>query len=108
MKLGQIPNTDDLLTRQLSGNPLAWAVSLIGLGTLFFLHTTLGVQLPMRKLLPILLIGLGAYWLINYIQRHRRNQDSVLTSSYQSELPSSVLDEPTYSSVNVARFRSSK
>ncbi len=104
IKLGFAPQTDDVLTRQLSGNPLVWAVSLIALGALFFIHTTFGIQLPIRELLPILLVGLGVYWLINYVQR-RRSQ-TVVPTAYPANL--AVGDENTYTSVNVAQFRSNK
>lgn len=104
IKYGFAPNADDFLTRKLSGNPLIWAISLISLGTLFFLNTMLGVSLPMKQLLPVLLIGLGVYWLINYVQR-KRNQE-VTTAAFPASLPPA--DETTYTSVNVARFRSNK
>ena len=36
------------------------------IGTLFLLHTLLGVQLPVRQLLPVALVALGAYMLFDY------------------------------------------
>ena len=104
IKFGFGTNTDDFLTRQLSGNPLVWAISLIILGTLFFMHTTLRISLPIRELLPILLVALGVYWLINYVQRKRSAGTN--SAAYSSALPPA--DETTYTPVNVGRFRSGK
>lgn len=104
IKLGFAPQTDDVLTRKLSGNPLVWAISLIALGALFFIYTTFGIRLPVRELLPVLLVGLGVYWLINYVQQ-KRNQTAIAASP-QTNLPAS--DESSYASVNVAQFRSNK
>lgn len=106
IKYGFAPNADDFLTRKLSGNPLIWAISLISLGTLFFLNTMLGVSLPMKQLLPVLLIGLGVYWLINYVQRKRNQEITTTPAAFPASLPPP--DETTYTSVNVARFRSGK
>ena len=39
-----------MIARRLYGNPFAWGVTLIIIGTLFLLHTLLGVQLPIREL----------------------------------------------------------
>lgn len=74
IKLGQTTSSDDLLTRKLSNNPLVWGISLIGLGTLFFLSTVFEIRLPMRQILPVLLIGFGVYWLINFFQSNRNKQ----------------------------------
>jgi hypothetical protein len=104
IKYGATPKNDDFLTRQLSGNPLVWAMSLIILGVLFFLVTTLNIRLPIERLLPVLLVGLGVYWLVHYIQR-KRNQETTV-APFPASLPPA--DEATYTSVNVARFRSNK
>jgi hypothetical protein len=64
--------TEDLWLKRLTAKPLTWAIAFIGLGTAFFLHTTLGVRLPVKEGLPILLVALGVYWLIGYFQRRRQ------------------------------------
>lgn len=107
IKFGSESVTDDFLTRQISGNPLVWAGSLIVLGTLFFLNTTFGIKLPIERFLPVLLIGLGVYWIVNYIQRNRNNvETNEFPASFPAILPPA--EETTYTSVNVARFRSNK
>lgn len=76
MRAGLAPDAEeDAITRQLYGNPMAWGVTLIVLGTLFLSHTLLGVQFPMRRLLPMTLVLLGAYILFDYLKRHRRREE---------------------------------
>src|SRR5712692_5190415 len=58
---------DDVIARRLYGNPFAWGVTLILIGTIFLLQTLLGIQLPVKQLLPVALVGLGAYMLYDYI-----------------------------------------
>lgn len=67
---GLAPNTEaDAIARSLYGHPVAWAIVLTALGTLFMLHTLFGVRLPIRELLPIVMVGLGAYMLFDYGRR---------------------------------------
>jgi hypothetical protein len=68
-----LERSDDLIIQRLYGNPLAWSVTLLVLGTIFLLHTMFNVQLPIGKILPFLLVGLGGYLLFDFIQRRSRN-----------------------------------
>jgi len=70
MRSGLAPDTeDDVITRRLYGNPLAWGTTLVIIGTLFLLHTLLRVTLPIKELLPVALVALGAYMLFDYVRR---------------------------------------
>jgi hypothetical protein len=60
---------EDLWMQKLLAKPLVWAIAFISLGTMFFLHTTIGFRFPVRQILPALLILLGVYWLIGYFKR---------------------------------------
>ena len=60
-----------MIARRLYGNPFAWGTTLIIIGTLFLLHTLLRVTLPIKELLPVALVALGAYMLFDYIRRGR-------------------------------------
>ena len=61
MRAGLSPDAeDDVIARRLYGNPLAWGTTLIIIGTLFLLHTLLRVTLPIKELLPVALVALGA------------------------------------------------
>jgi hypothetical protein len=59
MRAGLAADTEeDVIARRLYGNPLAWGVTLMIIGTVFLLHTLLGLQLPVKKLLPVALVAL--------------------------------------------------
>lgn len=99
---GLAPNTEaDAIARRLYGHPFAWAIVLITLGTLFLLHTLLGVRLPIRELLPMVLVGLGAYMLFDYVRRRdvKKAHGQICNSGFPS--PSLVNDE----SSDTARVR---
>jgi hypothetical protein len=90
MRAGLSPDTEeDVIARRLYGNPFAWGVTLMVIGTIFLLHTLLGVQLPVRELLPVALVMLGAYMLFDYIRR-RRGSDRVLRFDSRRPPPSVV------------------
>src|SRR5438128_4217571 len=76
MRAGLAPDAEeDAITRQLYGNPLAWGITLVVLGSIFLSHTLLGVQFPMRRALPVALVILGAYILFDYLKRHGRRAE---------------------------------
>lgn len=90
MRAGLSPETEeDVIARRLYGNPFAWGVTLIVIGTIFLLHTLLGVELPIRELLPVALVALGAYMLFDYIRR-RRFSDRVVRFDSRRPPPSVV------------------
>lgn len=75
IRSGLAPDAEsDAISRRLYGNPLAWAVTMITLGTVFLLHTLFGVRLPVEKSLPVLLVLLGAYMLFDYLRARRRRE----------------------------------
>src|SRR5256712_9366968 len=72
MRSGLAPETEeDVIARRLYGNPFAWGVTLIVIGTVFLLQTLLGIQLNVRQLLPVALVAVGAYMLFDYVRRRR-------------------------------------
>ncbi len=94
IRAGLAPDAEeDAITRQLYGNPLAWGVTLIVLGTMFLSHTLLGLQFPMRRALPVALVILGAYILFDYLKRHRRREEMRLFD-VNSPPPSVVTSNP--------------
>ena len=49
MRAGLAPDAEeDAITRQLYGNPVAWGITLVALGSIFLAHTLLGAQFPGR------------------------------------------------------------
>jgi hypothetical protein len=92
---------EDVIARRLYGNPFAWGITLIILGTLFLLHTLLGVQLPIKELLPVALVALGAYMLFDYLRRGR-SSDRIVRFDSRRPPPSVVT---TTRPVDTATFR---
>lgn len=66
---------EDLWMQKLIAKPLVWAIAFIALGTMFFLSATLGLRLPVREMLPLLLVGLGVYWLIGYFKAKKEPKE---------------------------------
>jgi hypothetical protein len=54
---------------------LAWGVTLVTLGLAFLSHTLLGIQFPVRRTLPVVLVILGSYMLFDYLKRRRRREE---------------------------------
>ncbi len=89
IRAGLMPDAEaDPIARRLYGYPLAWALVLIALGSIFLLNTLFGVQFPVRQLLPVALVLLGAYMLFDYL-RTRRERD---TSSFDALNPPSFMN----------------
>ena len=75
IRAGLAPDAEsDAIARRLYGNPLAWAVVSIALGTIFLLRTLMGVLLPVRELLPVALVALGAYMLFDFLRSRRQRE----------------------------------
>lgn len=90
MRAGLTPEAEeDVVAQRLYGNPFAWGVTLIVIATIFLLHTLLGVQLPVRELLPVALVVLGAYMIFDYLRR-RKASDRVLRFDSRRPPPSVV------------------
>jgi len=100
IRAGLTPDTEeDVIARRLYGNPFAWGITLVVIGTLFLLHTLLGVQLPVRQLLPVALVVLGAYMLFDYLRRSRSPGRIVRFDSRRpppSVVVSSAIESPRY------------
>ena len=101
MRAGLAPDAaEDVVARRLYGNPLAWSLTLLVLGTVFLLHTVLGIRLPVREFLPVLLVALGVYMLVDWIRR-RTKQDGGTPAFDTHRPPPSVVSAP----LDGARFR---
>lgn len=85
---------EDVIARRLYGNPLAWSVTLVAIGTIFLLHTLLGVQLPVRQVLPIVLVVLGLYMMADYIHRRLRRERETTRFDAHRPPPSVISGEP--------------
>lgn len=75
IRSGITPNgAEDLLVKRFSGNPIVWGIVLTALGSLFFLRAFFDVRQLFRAILPVVLIGFGAYLLRNVIFKGSRKQ----------------------------------
>lgn len=93
MRAGLAPDAEeDAITRQLYGNPLAWGITLLVLGGIFLAHTVLGFQFPMRRVLPVALVVLGAYVLYDYLKRRGR-RDEMRQFTANNPPPSVVVNQ---------------
>lgn len=100
MRAGLSPDAEeDVIARRLYGNPFAWGTTLIIIGTLFLLHTLLGVQLPIKELLPVALVALGAYMLFDYLRRGKASDRIIRFDSRRP--PPSVVARSTPEAVGV-------
>ena len=62
---------EDILVKRFSGNPKLWGIVLLVLGTAFLFQRLFHISVLMRAVLPVLLIGLGAYILRGYIFKQK-------------------------------------
>ena len=108
IRAGLNPETEeDLIARRLYGNPFAWGVTLVVIGTLFLLHTLLGVQLPVRQLLPVALVALGIYMLFDYVRRRRTTNRVIRFDSRRpppSVVVSSAIESPRFKTGETTQF----
>ena len=58
---------EDILVKRFAGNPKLWGIVLTVLGAAFLFQRVFNIGFLMRGILPVLLIGLGAYILRGYI-----------------------------------------
>src|SRR5947209_18344670 len=92
---GLAPDTEQyVIARPLYGSPLAWGVTLMVLGTIFLVHSFIGIRLPIRQVLPVLLLLLGAYMLGDYLRRDRK-RDRALVAFDSYNPPSAIAADST-------------
>jgi hypothetical protein len=91
LRAGLAPDTEqDVIARRLYGSPLAWGITLMLLGTIFLLHSIIGIRLPIRQVLPALLLLLGAFMLGDYLLRYRKRARHLLVFDSDNPPPSVV------------------
>jgi hypothetical protein len=95
LRSGLAPNAEeDVIARRLYGNPFAWSVTLLVLGTIFLLHTVFNIQLPVKQFLPVLLVILGAYMLVDFLRRRSARVRESLPLFDANQPPPSVINAP--------------
>jgi hypothetical protein len=68
-----IENAEDVLIQKLTNSPKIWGVSLAVLGVVSLIYS-MGFSLPMREIISLGLIGLGAYFLKDFISSKKVNK----------------------------------
>lgn len=95
LRSGLSPSAEeDVIARRLYGNPFAWSVTLLVLGTIFLLHTVFSIQLPVKQFLPVLLVILGAYMLVDFLRRRSARARDAMPSFDANQPPPSVISAP--------------
>lgn len=90
IRAGLTPQAElDLIARRLYGNPLAWGIVLLALGTIFLLHTIFNITLPMRPVLGVTIVLLGAHMLYDYLRTGRTKRKLAFDGR---QPPASVVD----------------
>ncbi len=82
---------EDVIARRLYGNPLAWSVTLLVLGMLFLFHTIFRISLPLKQLLPVLLVVLGGYMLFDYFKVKSSRRDGASKNFDANSPPPSIV-----------------
>jgi TM2 domain-containing membrane protein YozV len=102
IRSGLAPDAEsDAIARRLYGNPVAWGVVLLGVGGLFLLHV-MGVVLPVRQFLPVVLVILGAYMLYDHL-RHRTSRGDAVGGYDMLRRPPSAIGPGAFSA-DATRF----
>jgi hypothetical protein len=91
LRAGLAPDTEqDVIARRLYGSPLAWSITLLVIVAIFLVHTIIGIRLPIRQVLPGLLLLLGAYMLGDYLLRQRKRERYLPALDANPQIPAVV------------------
>lgn len=101
LRSGLTPDgAEDIIVQRFSDNPKLWGVVLTVLGGSFVLQTFFNFRPLMRFVLPVLLIGLGIYFLRYYVFKTKKTEQT--RASYDNQI-----DTPTFvSALQDVNFRS--
>lgn len=99
LRAGLAPQAEeDAIATRLYDNPVAWGITLVTLGALFLLHNLIGRIIPVREILPGVLVALGAYMIFDRVRR-RTAKDAPPFDAHKP--PPSVVNMP----LNTENFR---
>ncbi len=75
LRTGITPDkADDIITRRFAGNPKLWGIVLTLLGSLIFLQSFFNIRSLIRGILPVFLVGLGAYLLRGFFTERKETR----------------------------------
>lgn len=100
LQSGVTPNgAEDFIVQRFSDNPKLWGVVLTVLGITFVFQTFFNFRFLMKFILPVLLIGLGIYFLRDYVFKLKETKQKSADYGNPTDAP------PFVSAVSEASFR---
>ncbi len=103
LRSGVTPNGgEDIIVQRFANNPKLWGIVLTALGTSFFLNVFFDFRFLMRGILPVLLIGLGVYFLRDFVFKRKETEPDWNSFAARNDLPTfaTALSEPTFRADN--------
>lgn len=99
LQSGVTPNgAEDFIVQRFSDNPKLWGVVLTVLGITFVFQTFFNFRFLMKFILPALLIGLGIYFLRDYVFKEKETKQTRADYGNRTDSPTFV------SAINEASF----
>ena len=91
LQSGVTPNgAEDFIVQRFSDNPKLWGVVLTVLGLTFVFQTFFNFRVLMRFILPVLLIGLGIYFLRDYVFKSKETKQKWTDYGSRTDAPTFV------------------
>lgn len=91
LQSGVTPNgAEDFIVQRFSDNPKLWGVVLTVLGFTFVFQTFFNFRFLMRFILPVLLIGLGIYFLRDYVFKSKETKQNWADYGNREDSPTFV------------------
>jgi hypothetical protein len=94
-----VDNAEDILIQKLTSNPKIWGGSLAVIGFISLIYT-LGYRLPMKEIISLALIGLGVYFLKDFIN----SKKVVEKRDYSANVVTGNLYETSFRTNDLAEF----
>ncbi len=91
LQSGVTPNgAEDFIVQRFSDNPKLWGVVLTVLGITFVFQTFFNFRFLMKFILPVLLIGLGIYFLRDYVFKSKETKQKWTDYDNRTDAPTFV------------------
>ncbi len=88
LRSGVTPNgAEDIIVQRFAANPKLWGIVLTALGASFFLNAFFNIRFLMRGILPVLLIGVGIYFLRDYVFKHKETKRNWNDFATRNDVP---------------------
>ncbi len=103
LRSGVTPNgAEDLIVQRFANNPKLWGIVLTALGASFFINVFFDIRQLMRGVLPVLLIGLGIYFLRDFVFKRKQTEPDWNDFAARNDSPTfaAALSEPAFRADN--------